>query len=124
MPDRLTVDSDLLPLDDATPGYVVLRDLWAFAAGDPWGDTISHGFAVAECLYRVAADIPDSWQFRPGAILEAEARDGVPPLDDDYPTVMVWDMLRDGTVTTDDLRAWGDMLAAYADVLRAAGRDY
>lgn len=83
--------------------------------GDEWGWVTGHRFAIAGALCWSGEDVPASWEYRPGI---------GPPDSDLYPDCEWFAALEDETMSGDDLRAAGDALAAYADLLRAAGLDY
>lgn len=100
-----------------------LRNLFAmFMDGDKWGDTLNFHFAIAEVLYRRGADIPASWEYRPGAGLEHDVRvNGPAPTDsDDCVVAMLWD----SRLSDSALIYWGDVLGHYGTLLRAAGLEY
>jgi hypothetical protein len=106
-------------MDLTTPGYKELR--WefnlTFDGGDSWGSTLDWWFAVAENLYHAGGDVPAEWQFR-----AAPGNDGVDL--GNYSDATIKGYLDLGTVTTDDLVAFGTVLTRYANLLKMAGKDY
>jgi len=106
-------------MDMHTEGYQALRadfDM-AFDPADTWGSVMGWQFGVADVLWHADPDmVPDAWQFRHGAGCDGNSAD--------YPDSDIQDMLDDGTVTVEDLAAFGTVLDRYADRLRANGKDY
>lgn len=85
-------------------------------SGDEWGWAMAHRFGIAEALSWHGEEIPAEWDFRPAG--------GGPHPCEEYPDCEWAAGLELGTMTGDGLRAAGDALSAYAELLRAAGRDY
>lgn len=81
-----------------------------FDSNDAWGDTMIAWFSTANELYNRGATIPDSWQYRPGAVAEQAV--------DDY-----WSEIFEDA-EDEELIKFGRMLGKYAHILKNAGVDY
>ena len=100
-----------------TPGYKLLRGEYNTMHDDPWGDTMEWLFSIAEILTHWVDDVPAEWGFR-----DSPVHDEWEP--ESYVETMLTEYWDDGSVTTVDLTAFGQVLNRYADILRAAGKDY
>lgn len=104
---------------DATAGY---RDLMFEVRmqdfHDAWGTALEWLGAIADVVYVEFGELMP--ECTPAAALRGREDLEV----DSYPTGRVLDMLDDGTVTEDDLRAVYTVMSRYADWVRLAGRDY
>lgn len=103
-----------------TPGYKELRFTYSLSSdGDAWGDALTFHFAVAEALTHAGdGEVPAEWGFR-------DSPQHASPLPaDDWPDAELMELTEAGTVTSDDLRAFGHVLHRYLRILRDAGRDY
>lgn len=93
---------------------------------DPWGTAMAWGFAVAECLTVLGADVPEELEFRPSPFVAVESHETYEP--DSYEHKVVWEYLGPDTGLTmsriDDVKFAGRCLARYLDWCKAAGRDY
>lgn len=78
--------------------------------GDAWGSLMAYRFAIAAALARGDHQVPESWQYRPGAF-GPEAADG--HLDECL-----------DACEPDDLRNLGHILKIATDALDAAGASY
>jgi len=87
--------------------------------GDPWGWALGHHFAIADLLFTFGEDIPEAWQFRPGARAYREA-----DLEDSWPDSEWLDLYRSEMVTADELRHVGNVLARYTRLCVLHGLDY
>lgn len=87
---------------------------------EPWGDTMSMWFGIAETLYRNYEDIPAHWQFRPSPMIVQ----GEPSDDDSWPESEIESLYQSGAVDGDELRHAGNVLTRYANWLKLAGLDY
>ena len=78
---------------------------------DPWGQAVSAFFDVAGELTKRGADVPDAWQYRPGA---------------GGPSVSEWgaEVFADLQPTDADLLRLGALLHKLTDRLDRAGRSY
>lgn len=102
-----------------------MKTLWqtiraTYDPHDAWGSTQGWHFAIAEVLYRSGEDVPARWQFQPSPLHKV----GQPPHAEDTEAWDIWDLLHDGEITADDLRAAGDLLARHAARITAAGQNY
>lgn len=96
---------------------------------DPWGTAISHLFSVCDVLSAAGEDIPASWEFRHGAYNDPTLEEMADDLGSDDPAYAFSAMsmaayVLEGSISADDLRAWGNVLSRYCDVARANGHDY
>lgn len=92
---------------------------------DPWGTAMSHAFPIAEVLYRLDENVPDAWEYRPGASVvrgEAPTYDEASGFGDRE--AILWADVESGAVNVADLVTWGNVLVRYASVADAAGRSY
>jgi hypothetical protein len=88
-------------------------------SGDPWAEAHEHWFAVTAVLNLRGEAIPADWQYRPSPLQteDAERRES-------WAAGEYFDAYDAGELTGADMRAAGNVLARYVDLLRAAGRDY
>jgi len=101
-----------------TPGYKHIRAEYNMMDdGDVWGTALEWHFACADILYHYDPDmVPASWQFRHGPLCEG--------IENGYEQDMMDDLLDEGIVDTDDIRAFGNVMERYLNILRKAGRSY
>ena len=92
-----------------------------YGDGDEYGTTVGWHFAIAELLTLLEFhdDIPAAWQFR-----AAPGLDSATWADDSHENGELWALGQDGELTAESLTYWGNVLARYATILRAAGNDY
>jgi hypothetical protein len=65
-------------------------------------------------------DVPSAWQFR-----DSPAHTDADYEYDGWPDSEIYDLVvAYGSVDSDDLRAFGNVMARYLDILRMAGKDY
>lgn len=113
-----------------TPGYKALRAEFGitYDDGDAWGSTLAWWFAVAEILHHSGPSlVPASWKFRDAPAHEGMDRRAYLDFsadDDSYQDIEIGALMDSGTVTTDDLVAFGTVLTRYANLLKMAGKDY
>lgn len=96
-----------------------LRALWALGSGvgDEWGHVMNLWFGTADVLYHVGAVVPLDWEYRHSPVCEGASFD-------DWPTAEIQTYYDMGDVNADDLVYFGKILARYAMILRAMGKDY
>ena len=92
---------------------MIIKDLYkeTHDSGDPWGSAISAFFDVATELWWRGDDIPDAWQFRPGAVTDPRNLESYL-----YPDLSV--------VDSDDLLQFGKTLERYTRNLDRTGKSY
>ena len=88
---------------------------------DKWGSALGHRFGIATVLWVMGEYVPYGWEFSPGmaAIGPDDIRE-----DETYPDIYWLDELESGTISADDMRHAGNVLARYAELLRRADLDY
>lgn len=101
----------------ASDGYLALMDQVRLSDwDDPWGTAMVWLYAVCGVMYlRFDEVLPE---FRPSPGLS------VVSIEDEYPGRFVLDLVDDGTVTEDDLRAVYMVMERYRAWAVLAGRDY
>lgn len=110
-------------------GTAIIRDLIRIdnGDGDSWGTAMSYAFATGEILAVGDHDAELYWifsqqEFRPSPVLRswADLQDDA----EDWPRSLLVADVDAGRVTFADVLYWFRVSCRYADVLRAAGRDY
>ena len=95
-----------------------------FGAGDEWGIAMSWGFACAETLTVLGADVPLDYQ--PSPFVKVETPETYSP--ESYEDQAVWEYLGYETGLTlsrvTEVQQACKILDRYLDWLRAAGKDY
>jgi hypothetical protein len=87
--------------------------------GDEWGHNREMAWGIAFTLYLRDESMPSAWRFEPGmGITESNTRNECFAADE---LLTYYD---EGTITGDDLRAFGNMLNEQAETLEAAGKSY
>lgn len=103
---------------DATPGYrAITGEIRTGDFDDPWGTAMGWLFALAEVAYVRFGELHPA--FRPGALLSEESI-----REESYEGSRLFDLIDSGEVDEQDLRDVHTTMSRYADVVRAAGRDY
>ena len=101
----------------------VMRD--SFGDGDPWGTAMAWGFAVAETLTVVGAEVPAEMDYSPSPFVQVETPETYSP--ESYEDDVVFEYLRDATDLESAIREVqfaGKCLARYINWLDAAGFSY
>lgn len=87
--------------------------------GDEWGHNREMAWGIAFTLYLRDESMPSAWRFEPSmGITESNTRKECFAADE---LLTYYD---EGTITGDDLRAFGNMLNEQAETLEAAGKSY
>jgi hypothetical protein len=105
-----------------TEGYKTIRSTFNMYADslDVWGDAMEWWFSVAEVMYHNDVEIPGDWEFRDSPMHDGDY------LDDTGNAVEseLYDLYRNGEATEDDFLTFGTVLTRWANLLRAAGKEY
>jgi hypothetical protein len=92
-----------------------VREYTASRDGDEWGTCTAWWFAVAHEIYARSLDIPDEWQFRPGAACHAP----------DYGREWErWETEFCATIKDHTLVRFGELLHRHSKALKARGLSY
>lgn len=105
-----------------TEGYKTIRDAFRMdydPRHDAWGHVMEWHFAIAEVIiHKGMRPVPADWEFHDSPM----HRDEWTP--EGYADEELAALRDDGIIFSRDLIAFGNVLSRYADILRAAGKDY
>lgn len=92
----------------------------AFDPSDPWGSALGAQFDIAECLTRHSGTVPEEWDYRPAASVQA----GKDIVEDDssYFALELDLMIRQGHVR--NIIDAGNVLRRYVHICELAGHSY
>lgn len=97
--------------------------------GDPWGELLTSGFAIADLLYHVwdYRQIPESWGYSHSQHAQCDTRS------EDFASAMLWDLWEAANnrfdqdrprIEIDDLLYAGNIIIRGLEILEAMGKSY
>lgn len=114
-----TTDAKVAELFDRTYHALPesIRGTWSCSGdGDPWGDAMSHAFALNDVAQ--LAELPTDPTYRPGCGLSWET------IDDDWPSAMYADDYHAGIISDDDMATAIRVMGTLCHALEMLGLSY